>query len=363
MRIAVLGAGVAGLSCARALVDLGARVTLFDKGRSVGGRLATRREPPFAFDLGAQYFTARDPRFVEQTRRWQSDGTCARWGGRIVAVAHAGAKLEETEPLARFVGTPGMNAVGNAMATGLDIRTSHRVDLITPYAGQDEKDRKIALRGTAGEKGTTLKARAAGADAALAPLGSFDAVLVCLPSEQAASLVETASPELAAAARTVTMEPSFALGIVVAGEAAERLRALSFEGAFIGRGDAPSGSGLSWVARDSSKPGRGANEGSDAWVLHATSRWTREHFADAEADVTTAMLADFAAVFGTDAIEPSARYLRRWSFAKAGDPLDLEGDVLYDDVTRIGLAGDWTAGGKVEGAYLSGLALAARVLG
>jgi renalase len=77
--VRVAGAGVAGLSCARALVDGGAEVTVFDKGQAVGGRASTRQVPPPTFDLGAQCFVAQ--RFVAAVQRWTAAGVCAPWGG------------------------------------------------------------------------------------------------------------------------------------------------------------------------------------------------------------------------------------------------------------------------------------------
>ena len=83
MRIAIVGAGIAGLSCAHALQADGNTVTVFDKGRGPGGRMATRRVDTalgtIAFDHGAQYFTARDPAFVQTVVRWSEESVAARW--------------------------------------------------------------------------------------------------------------------------------------------------------------------------------------------------------------------------------------------------------------------------------------------
>lgn len=83
MKIAIIGAGVAGLSCGQALQDGGHVVALFDKGRSAGGRMATRRVPApagdIAFDHGAQYFTVRAPVLAAAVTSWQAAGVVARW--------------------------------------------------------------------------------------------------------------------------------------------------------------------------------------------------------------------------------------------------------------------------------------------
>src|ERR1700739_4462086 len=85
-RVAVVGAGVAGLACARVLVERGYRVRVFERHDCPGGRLATRRLEALTFDHGVQYFTIQDPRFELLVRKWETDGIVADWGGRTVAV-------------------------------------------------------------------------------------------------------------------------------------------------------------------------------------------------------------------------------------------------------------------------------------
>ena len=87
LHYAVIGAGIAGLSCARALAASGVHVTVFDKSRGPGGRMSTRRGEGWACDHGAQYFTARDPLFQAELARWQAAGVAARWTGLSKASA------------------------------------------------------------------------------------------------------------------------------------------------------------------------------------------------------------------------------------------------------------------------------------
>ncbi|MGH8831163.1 MAG: FAD-dependent oxidoreductase, partial [Polaromonas sp.] len=61
--VAVVGAGIAGIACARTLAQAGHRVTVFEKNRGAGGRMATRDSEFGGFDHGVQYFTVRDARF------------------------------------------------------------------------------------------------------------------------------------------------------------------------------------------------------------------------------------------------------------------------------------------------------------
>jgi renalase len=60
LSIAVIGGGIAGLTCARTLTEQRFAVQVLDKGREPGGRIATRQIAGYRFDDGAQYFTVRD---------------------------------------------------------------------------------------------------------------------------------------------------------------------------------------------------------------------------------------------------------------------------------------------------------------
>ncbi len=349
-RVAVVGAGLAGLACARALEERDVRVTVLDKGRSVGGRLATRRIPPHTFDLGAQYFTARGERFQRVARSWLDDGVCAPWRGRIVAVDGTGDPPRPVEAIDRLVGTPDMNALARHLARGLHVRTGHRVESIARHDGT------LTLRGTVAPAGVTL-GPAAHHGSVLDDLGSYDCVVVCLPAPQAALLLAPVSARLAAEARAVTLDPCLAVALA-AGEHDERaLRGLDFDGAFVGREGTPSASALAWVARDSSKPGRPAGE---RWVLHASASWSRAWWAAPVAEVTEAMLTELSMLFDLGHLRPALTWVHRWSLARAATPLAC--GALFDDEGRVGLGGDWASGGRIEGAFLSGLALADRVL-
>ena len=106
--IAIIGAGLAGLSCAHALLQAGHTVHVFDKARGPSGRMSTRRaddvDGPWQCDHGAQYFTARDPAFRAEVARWQQAGVAALWNARLASF-DGRAWTTPATPLERFVGT------------------------------------------------------------------------------------------------------------------------------------------------------------------------------------------------------------------------------------------------------------------
>ena len=347
-RVAVVGAGVAGLACARTLFDHNVDVVVFDKGRSPGGRLASRRTAELAVDLGAQYFTVKDERFERFVASWREDGVVAPWAGRVRAVDGRGGAMVETEQVERLVGTPSMSAVARHLARDVEVRASHRVDAI------ERRGATFLLRGTVGRPGTTLGPPDASLDdESLGDLGAFDVIVLCLPPAQASPLLEGVSTPLSKRLGEVRFDPCVALGFVADDDS---YRAAPFDGLFVGRDGDPDRV-IAWVARDSSKPMR--SDG-DVWLVHAASEWSSAHLRDPPESIERVLLDELARVLGIGPVRAKASALQRWAFARSPSPLDRP---LFDEEARIGVGGDWTAGGRVEGAFLSGVALAGRVLG
>lgn len=308
--ILIIGGGMAGLSAATALAGAGQRIVVLDKGRGPGGRMAARRVEiagePVSFDHGAQYFTARDPAFREAVAGWEQTGAAARWPA-------AGADA--------WVGTPGMNAPIRAMAERLDVRWGLRAERLS---------REGALwRVEVGE-------------------GAFTAatVLVAVPAEQAAVLLADVAPHFAARAASLTSAPCWAVMTAFAEPLTQVPDTFRSD-------TAP----VSWAARNSAKPGRG---GRDTWVIHASPARSRELVDRPKEEAAAAVLADFFAATGTPAAVPIHCDAHRWLYALP-EVRQAEGP-LFDPDLRIGIAGDWLHSPRVEGAWVSGRALAAAVL-
>lgn len=311
--VAVIGAGMAGAAAAHRLFAAGLDVLIIDKSRGVGGRMATRRiGEDLAFDHGAQYFTARDPRFAAQVETWIAAGVAAPW--------HAGPGW--------FVGTPAMTAPARALTHGLTVLTGCTVTRLHREAGNwrllDEAGNPVA------------EGRA------------FDALLVTAPARQAAALLATAGVDLPELER-VRYAPCWAL-------------MLTHDGPFpldeSVRRDADPEAALAWVAQNHSKPGRTRDAGT--LVAHASPVWSRRHLERDPAEIVHLLQAELTRIIG--AAMPPARFAaaHRWRYAlveeAVGEP------CLWRPEIGLGLAGDGCLGGRVEAAYLSGLALAERVL-
>lgn len=315
--VAVIGAGVAGVTAAAALQAAGLRVRVLDRGHSPGGRCAAHGAT--AVDHGARFLTTEDEDFSAVLDAMAACGVTAPWSPRLVTIDADGQHVTQPRPPWQ-VGVPCMRAIVEHLAGPLAI---------------DQRLEVGRLRMT--ELGWTL------VDADGAPLGEYAAVLLAMPPAQALRLLP-AGHVLREALRDRRAVPCQ----VAIAEFAEPL-ALEFDAAIVD--DAV----LAWAARETSKPGRAAGE---RWVLHGTAAWSAERLqAPAEA-VARDLLARFDALTGGGLPAPVRAFGHRWSLAL---PVNPGGGAHWDEETLLGVAGDWCVSGDIEGAWRSGRALAGLV--
>ena len=325
--VAVVGAGIAGLACATELAHAGLLVTLLEKGRRPGGRVATRRVEGVAFNHGAQFATARGPGFGALLAGLQAAGQAAPW----IAAGADGRRIT-------FI--PGMSALPAMMA-------DHAAGL--GVALQTERHAAFLH---ADEVGWTIRHLSAadirpGATAVSGGevLPSQDAVLIALPSTQAASLLGTATHPFADIARQAVVAPCWSVMV--------RFPAPAAGPDVVQDATGP----VAWAAREGSRPGHAADP--EAWTLHASAAWSRAHLEDDPESAGRTLLAAFRAATGAPV--PDLVLAHRWRHALVEAPVGQP--CLWDPATRIGACGDWCLGGRVEAAYDSGVSLALCVLG
>jgi predicted NAD/FAD-dependent oxidoreductase len=318
MTTAIIGAGIAGLTCARMLTKAGESVTCFDKARGPGGRMSSRRSDVGAFDHGAQYFTARDPDFQAVVADWNTAGVVATWDGAIASIGPEAATSQATK---RWCGVPRMSALTRFLSDGIELRAGCRIAEVSGSPGA------WMLTDTEGESS-----------------GPWERVLVTTPAPQAVPLLQ-AAPAMAEQAAACPHLPCWAAMLGMDSEPA-----VDWAGAFV---DHPA---LAWVARDHSKPGRAPGI---RWVLHARSDWSVAHQDDSKESVRDALMAACAELGFPLTLGPYWAS-HRWLLARPAEPLETE--FLWDSTLGIGAAGDWCIDARVEAAWLSGSRLAQAVL-
>ncbi|WP_018229780.1 NAD(P)/FAD-dependent oxidoreductase [Methyloversatilis universalis] len=313
--IAVIGAGMAGCTLARRLVDAGRRVHVFDKGRAAGGRMATRVAGRLRFDHGAQFMSVRGDAMRARLPEWQRAGVLARWPQ---------AAVDGDE---RWVAVPGMNALAPRMLWGAEFSAQTLIDAL----GADRFGWWLAE------------------ESGMLP-DCFDAVLVTVPAPQAAALFARSTGadlhSFVEAMQRIRYAPCWTLMLALS----ERLDAadcLRF----------PAGGVLNWAARDSGKPQRDGSR--ECWVVHADPQWSQQHLECEPEQIEALLTAAFAEALG-QAVEPVQRCAHRWRYARVLEPLGQP--CLWDADARLGYASDGCLGERIEDAFDSANALADRVL-
>ncbi|MEL6233134.1 MAG: FAD-dependent oxidoreductase [Pseudomonadota bacterium] len=305
----IIGAGMAGLACARRLATAGHAALILDKGRGIGGRMATRRGTDGQrFDHGAQYVTLRDAAF--QAAMSAISDVIAPW-------PEAGE--------GRFVGLPGMSALPKRLAQGLEVRQQTQV---TALQSGDEGWRVETTNG----------------------VFQANRLVLTAPSPQTAALLAPVDPALSAAALASRYDPCLTLMLETAPEAAG-------SPAVMREADGPT----AWLARDNSKPGRPAGDGIGAlWVAQAGPDWSRAHLELSPPEIAEQMLPVVTQRLGLDLAQIRSASAHRWRYARVATPLDAP--FVKNSAGTLYAGGDWCLGPRVEAAWLSGTAIAEALL-
>jgi predicted NAD/FAD-dependent oxidoreductase len=307
MRIIVVGAGLSGLMAAHELVRNGHDVVVFDKGRGVGGRLATRRIDDATLDHGAQFFTVRTNEFATHVKNWLDAGVVHEWCKGFADV--------DGHP--RYVGTRGMSGVAKHLARGLDVRLNTLVFSLT----QRQKFFDVTLDDGA--------------------VHECDAIILTAPIPQSFSLMFSAEMEMPKQLRSIDYDRT--LGLLALLDTAHH--------------NVPAPGGLqfpddvfSFIGDNHAK---GISE-APSLTFHANPEWSLAHF-DAELDEIHSLLTAAATPWLGEAKIVSSQP-KKWRFATPQSTWPEPYWATPDH--RLVLAGDAFAGPKMEGAALSGLAAA-----
>lgn len=338
--VAIVGAGLAGSACAQALARAGLSVTVFDKSRGPGGRLATRRAEwvdaagqarTSRFDHGAVGFAAHGEDFQTAVHEAVQAGVVSPWRPRL---APGSAPLEGDGRF--YLPTPDMPAWCRQLLSGMVARWSVTVD---------------RLRHT--DDGWQLEAGGTALD------GRFDAVVLALPPAQAAPLLSPHRRDWSRHAALALMQPCWTLMGVTTAASPEPAWDLA----------QPQGGPLAWVMRTDARPGRERVPGLAHWVAHARAGWSRRHL-ELPADQVLPLLQQALQEAVREAQvrdEPPLPWLyavaHRWRYAVPATARPASPELCWWDAPLgLGVCGDFLLGCGAEGAWRSGRGLASLVM-
>ncbi|OZB19645.1 MAG: hypothetical protein B7X58_02410 [Marinobacter sp. 34-60-7] len=285
---AIIGSGLAGLTASILLGHSGHHVRVFEKSRGPGGRLAAKRVgDDQSADVGAQYFTIRNPEFRLFLNEWAGESSFSVWDGAF-----------------------------GSLSAHVTVTAQTRIERLERMGTQ------WRLVDTEGQ-----------------PQGDFDTVVITAPPAQARDLLVTS--ELSSLAQQLAQPvedvlPCWACAVQFTEAPNIPYQAMR-----------PDSDVLYWASNNSHKPGREGGSG-QWWVLHATPEWTNAHLETSGDAVAEALVAELSRLWGP--LPPvQEQVAHRWLYARS-KPSSVPG-FLWDAEQSVGLAGDWLSGGRVEGAW------------
>lgn len=330
----MVGAGVAGLSCARRLARAGVRPVVLERSRGVGGRCATRRVDGRPVDHGPAFLHGSSPDFLREL--YSVEGATVRrgWPLRVEGTGDPCQPLAFAPDETRLAFEEGVSRFPKHLARGLDVRLESPVLRLEPDGD--------GLR-VVGEAACWRASR----------------VVLALAGEQTRHLLEPLAgeaPEVASACLLLRMVGSVPCLTVLAG--------------YPGGGPAPQwdilypaeSEVLQLVSHDSAK-----RRDPPATVLVAQARpaWSRQHLERPPEEWGPGLLAEAGRLLGAWAADPAWSQAHRWRLARTDRDSRLSRPLVLSlpGGARIGIAGEmFAAGGGIEAAWSAGNHLAERLL-
>jgi predicted NAD/FAD-dependent oxidoreductase len=318
-QILIIGAGLSGLVAARELQNAGHEVRVVDKGRGVGGRMATRRIDDVRFDHGAQFFTTRSDEFQSEVQNWIAAGVAKRWFDGFPSPENK----KPDDEYSRFCGTQGMTGIAKYLAQGLNVRLNDEIERVQRT-----------------KTGWTARSRSG-------QEYSADKLLLTCPVPQSLALFETSGEVLPTNVRaqleSVSFEPCFAVLVFL-----KNASKIPAPGALYVENEP-----ISWIG-DNFQKGIATRF---AITIHSTGTFAKAHYSEDQDEVGKVLIEAAQEYLGS---EVESFQVRRWRYAKPENALQV--GALHVPELKLSFAGDGLNGAKIEGAFLSGIE-AARVLG
>lgn len=298
--VTVVGGGISGLACARAVQDAGKTARVLDRGRRVGGRLSSRTFEGRPVDLGASYFVVGEAdRFGHVVADWEERDLARPWTDTFVVVDADGNQTPKPGPM-RWAAPLGLRSLALDLARGLDVVSEQTVERVEPYRIDGEPSGEVVL---------------------------------AMPGPQAARITD------ARLGSGVAWEPVIA--VVLRWD--ERQWPADLHGAFVD-GDPD----VSFVADDGDRRGDGA----PVLVVHTTADRARRHLDDPDGAIEPVLAATRRLL--RIAVDPVSAFAHRWTFAR---PAATTGQPFFHSPGLSACGDAWGESAAVRTAWSSGDAL------
>jgi renalase len=317
----IIGAGISGLLAGQILRQAGHPVTILEKSRGVGGRMATRRFKNGVLDHGAQFFTVRDPQFQYWVDLWLQQGKALEWTRSFSKPDD----LPQSNGHPRYRGVNGMTAIPKALSVDLDIHLQTKVRSISRYDelwNVEVEDSRVFEAGQ---------------------------LILTAPVPQSLNMLITGGMNLPADElqhlQALNYHPCIAVLVLLDGPS---------------KIPPPGGikldsNPLQWLADNTQK---GISPKSTAVTIHASAEFSRQHF-DRNPDQLAEMLITVAEPWLGDDIRDWQ--VHKWRYSQPAQ-IFAERFLEIPNLPSLYFAGDAFGSPRVEGAALSGMAVANHLL-
>jgi len=313
MTAAVIGAGMAGVTIARQLLEQGKTVTLFDKSKGTGGRMSSRSWQGGWIDHGAPYFAAQSDAFGGYLQSHLAPEVCRPWQVQVRGIP-------DQDEWPGYIGIPRNSSITRCLLGDINFQPATRI------ARLERQGNSWVLFNDGGSL-----------------LGSWDLVVVTAPAPQTYALVHNVC-EIANQVKKAQMEPCWVAAVQLSVPLSTATEVMI--------DPAP---GLRRIVANSAKAGRNNN---GVYLLQATADWSQEHL-EASPDRVGVKLCDLFSQNISAVRRPELLFAHRWRYALTKMPLGK--DCLWSQDLQIGVCGDWCLGRTVEDAWISATALALQI--
>ena len=320
MKIAIIGTGITGITIAQNLKDF-ATVSLFEKSRGVGGRMALRRSGQYEFDHGAQFFTAKSENFKKFISPLIKKNVIQQWNARFAEFKNNKIlrKITWNSEYPHYVGAPGMSSIPKYLSKGLDIKLNIKVNKLVRKSNNDWEL----------------------FDDNFNNLGGFDWVISTAPAIQSAEILPKSFKQ-----RNDLLNKKM-VGCFSLMLGFKEAPPLEWDAALISDAD------ISWVSINSSKPGRAK---SFSMLVHSTNTWAENHLSDDSQSIISYLCKETTKIIGHDTNQANHIGLHAWRYANIGK--QDKSDLLIDYDNRLAACGDWLSHGRIESAFEAGYLMA-----
>jgi renalase len=315
--IAIIGAGMTGLTCAQILNKNHFHCTVYDKSRGLGGRMATRRiDQTTSFDHGAQYITATNPDFQRYLSIAQKNNSAHNWKPRILPPK----TIVSSDWV---VGAPQMNSLFSNIITDKSIQLSSKVSSVR----RNGKRWLVRIN----ECETQIE---------------YDIVILAIPAPQAALILEP-TEGVSSQLKKIKMNPCWTL-------------MLAFDAQIETGFDVwqqPS-KDISWIAHNGTKLMR-PNE-KCCWVIHSSALWAQQKLGISKTLAVDELCNILPKSISKHINSNTFMQSHLWRFAFSSTILKKAYCSTKDYSLLAG--GDWALGKKVEHAFVSGSRMANTII-